>query len=60
MILTGLERDDSLPAGWSVRPLATGDLPAVRDLYALATAGSTGAARREPGGGVWSQLPQRP
>ncbi len=55
-VLTDLDRDGGLPEGWTVRPLELHDVPAVQDLYALNTAGATGAAKRDPKGGVWSRL----
>ncbi|HLJ54125.1 MAG TPA: GNAT family N-acetyltransferase, partial [Chthonomonadaceae bacterium] len=54
--LTDLERDSALPAGWSVRPIRAGDIPAVQALYERQAARSVGAARRDPGGSVWAKL----
>ena len=55
-VLTDLQRDSALPPGWSIRALAVEDLPAVHALYALGTAGSTGAIVRDPGCAAWARL----
>ena len=48
----------ALPAGWHIRPLRHADLPAVKALYKLNTAGAVGAMVRLPRSWVWSQLTQ--
>ncbi len=53
-----LERDNTLPAGWKVRPFALDDLPAVQALYATSILNTTGTAVRPDAGGVWSYLLQ--
>jgi hypothetical protein len=54
--LTDLERDPVAPPGWTVRPLAPTDVPAVRSVYAAATAGEAGCEVRKTGGEVWGRL----
>jgi hypothetical protein len=56
VVLTDLDRDSSLPTGWSVRPFAEDDMPAAQELYAAAVSRSTGAAVREHSGSVWTSL----
>ncbi len=53
--LTKLDERPPLPAGWTVRPFAEGDLAAVRRIYDDATAWSTGAALR--GARDWARMP---
>ena len=54
--LTRLDQPAALPAGWSARPLVAGDVPAVRQLYATATAAVSGAATRSEDGWIWARL----
>jgi hypothetical protein len=56
--LTDLSPDAAMPAGWSARSIAPGDLATARRLYDLSTARTVGASvRREDGEGhTWSRL----
>ncbi|HVG97970.1 MAG TPA: GNAT family N-acetyltransferase, partial [Chloroflexota bacterium] len=56
LYLTRLDQPAALPAGWSARPLVAGDVPAVRHLYARATAAVSGAASRVEDGWIWARL----
>ncbi|HEV2124783.1 MAG TPA: GNAT family N-acetyltransferase, partial [Chloroflexota bacterium] len=51
--LTHLEREPSLPPGWTVRPLQPGDLPSVQRLYDLNTRHAVGVAVRAPDSYIW-------
>ena len=59
-LLTGLDRDNVLPSGWSVRPFAPGDIGAVQTLYAHATRLATGAAVRADDCSVWERMLKPP
>jgi hypothetical protein len=54
--LTRLDQPAALPDGWTARPLVAADIPAVRRLYATATADVAGAAVREEDSWVWARL----
>lgn len=54
--LTELQRARPLQAGWTTRPCAPGDLPALRALYARSIAPSVGAVVRDPDSRAWSTL----
>ncbi|MCW3097208.1 MAG: hypothetical protein JWL77_2826 [Chthonomonadaceae bacterium] len=56
VILNDLERDNALPAGWTVRDFVPSDLPAMQALYAHCTRRAMGTAVRSAEGGVWSHL----
>lgn len=56
VLLTDLERDSALPAGWSVRDFIPSDLHAMQALYAHCTQRAVGAAVRSGQSGVWSHL----
>jgi hypothetical protein len=56
LFLTRLDQPAVLPAGWSARPLVASDIPAVRRLYATATAAVSGAATRADDSWIWARL----
>jgi len=58
--LTETETGATLPSGWSVRPFALNDLPALRRLYAEATAESIGAVVRADTEKSWKRLAKIP
>lgn len=51
-----LQAPADLPVGWLARPIAPGDLPAVRRLYEGAAATAVGAAVRSPERRAWKNL----
>jgi GNAT superfamily N-acetyltransferase len=54
--LTGLDHERQLPVGWTTRPCALHDLPAVHALYERSIARSVGAVVRRPDCRAWSTL----
>ena len=56
LYLNRLDQPVAFPDGWTARPLDAADIPAVRRLYAAATADVSGAAARADDSWVWARL----
>lgn len=54
--ITGLNANDELPEGWSVRAFAVDDLRTVRNLYSRVTCQATGSAVRPDDHETWQQI----
>ena len=56
VILNALDRDNTLPSGWTARDFIPADFPEIQALYDKSTARSVGTAIRPAEGKVWNYL----